>query len=111
MARQISTLRANSFREEPVEEKPPVIPEETGKKSPRKKKEPKEKKPKAEKTPKAPKEKKPSDGRNLRVFGLFCLLAAVYLLLAFVSYTQTWMTDYDYAHKVINNFRFKHFIQ
>lgn len=109
MAKKSSPLRANTFRQEKEEEEK-EIPEE--KKPAQKKKPEKPVKPKKEKKEK--KEKKPGkpiDERYLRVTGLFFLLFAVYLFLAFASYIQTWKADFDFSSKVFSNFTINHFLE
>src|ERR1035438_7786402 len=100
MAKQTNPLKSNTFREEPViEERPEEKPEEEQKKG-RRNSQKKEKPAPPKKKPKEKKPKKPGDGRHYRVFGLFCLLFAGYLLLSFISYTQSWKADYDFSQKV-----------
>lgn len=112
MAKQLNTLKSNTFRDEVQTEpqpdvKLPADEKKSGKKKPSKPEKPvRAAKPKIEKEKK---EKKPADERKLKVLGLFLLLVGAYLLLAFSSYTQTWKVDYDYASKVLNGFTFDHF--
>ena len=98
MGKQAIPLRANTFREEPTEEK-------EVKKRPRKAEKSSEKpgKPKKEK-----KKDKPGRERHFRVTGLFCLLLGLFLLLAFASYTTSWKMDYDFANKVVTDLSVSH---
>lgn len=108
MARQVNQPRANTYREEPVNEVAPELrpaPEDpkSGKKA--------EKKEKSKKPPKPPKEKKVRSEhdqarheRRLHVAGLFLLLLGFYLLFAFTSYLLTWKGDFSFTDSV-----FKHF--
>ena len=111
MAKQYNTLKSNTFRDEvsplPEEELPLQDANPKSKKT-RKEKPVKEKPPKQEKPPKKKKELTENQiekrERRLRVWGLASLLLGMYLLLSFVSYLQTWKTDYSYTDTV-----FKHF--
>jgi DNA segregation ATPase FtsK/SpoIIIE, S-DNA-T family len=109
MGKKINPLRANTFRQETGDEskekpviKGPVKPEKPA----RKKKTEKPANPKKEK-----KERKPVNERYLRVIGLFLLLLALYLLLSFTSYVQTWKVDYEFSSKVFSNFSMNHFLE
>ncbi|MCX6243263.1 MAG: DNA translocase FtsK 4TM domain-containing protein [Bacteroidetes bacterium] len=109
MGKKTNPLRANTFRQEaPEEPKETTAPKETAKpeRPPRRKKTEKPAKPKKEK-----RERKPVDERYLRVIGLFFLLIALYLLISFTSYVQTWKVDYEFANKVFSNFSLSHFLE
>lgn len=112
MGKITSPLRANTFRQDSPKEEP----EKPDLEKPGKPEKParKKKSEKPEKPSKPKKEKKvrnPVNDRYLRVSGLFFLLLALYLFLAFTSYTQTWRVDYDFANKVFSNFSFNHFLE
>ena len=104
-----SSLRANTFKQENKEEEPekpaPKKPEKSEKPA-RKKKTEKPAGPKKEK-----KVRKPVNERYIRVLGLLFLLIALYLLLAFSSYIQTWKLDYEFSNKVFSNFTLSHFLE
>ena len=109
MGKKTNPLRANTFRQETGDEpkekpavKEPVKPDKPS----RKKKPEKPAIPKKEK-----KERKPVNERYLRVIGLFLLLLALYLLLSFTSYVQTWKVDYEFSSKVFSNFSMNHFLE
>ncbi|MCX6251161.1 MAG: DNA translocase FtsK 4TM domain-containing protein [Bacteroidetes bacterium] len=106
MAKQTNPIRANSFREEPV------IAEKT--EEPKKKKssktDPKEKPGKTEKPKREKKPKKPVNERHYRVGGLICLVLAIYLVLAFISYFQTYQEDSSFANDILSNLSFRNFL-
>jgi DNA segregation ATPase FtsK/SpoIIIE, S-DNA-T family len=105
MGKQSNPLKANTFREEQqAGESPEKIPGKNGKP------EKKEKTVKAAKPKKEAKPKKPRNERHYRVAGLFCLLLAVYLLLTFVSYLQTYKDDYSFANDIFTNFSLSNFL-
>jgi len=116
MARNYNPLKSNVFKDEanPEQEIPsPSVEEPVKQRKTRKEKPVSEKKPKKEKPPVKKREPSPHEiekkERRLRVWGLFLLLLAVYLLLAFISYLQWWKTDYSYADTVFKHFSFDTF--
>ncbi len=70
-------LEKNRLRNEILPERPAIIPNRTGKKP----------------TSKIPVATKPVDPRLFKLFGLFLLLSALFLLLSFISYLVDWSSD------------------
>jgi DNA segregation ATPase FtsK/SpoIIIE, S-DNA-T family len=101
MGNKSNPIRANTFREEVREDEAEVIDKTTaaGQGKP----------PRAEKQGKKPKSRsvnKNKKKRDFRVLGLFFILFAGYLLVAFFSYILTWKADYNYTNNVFTNFTF-----
>ena len=116
MAKNYNPLKSNVFKEEvnPETETPSFPAEEPVKqKKSRKEKQIRGKPQKKEKPPKKRREpterEKEKMERRLRVWGLFFALLALYLLLAFTSYLQTWKTDYSYTDTVFRHLSFDTF--
>ena len=114
MGKQTNPLKANTFREESQEEIPG---NKSQKKTPTPDKSQKPEKPqkpgkpkRTERPKKEKKEKRPINEKYLKVIGLFLLLLGTFMLLSFISYTQSWQVDFDFANKVFSNFSFNHFI-
>ena len=116
MAKQYNPVRSNTFKEE-VSSSEEVLRSDPGD-TPRSKKLKKEKivRPKTPKREKPPGKKKELTGeqierrdRRLRVWGLAFILLGIYLLLSFISYLQTWKTDFTYADSVFKYFSIEAF--
>lgn len=109
MARSLNRGKSNHFREDPEETPkehipPPVSGNGSGmtETKSRKKKVKEKKQPRIKKTPDAADLARRE--KYMRIFGLFCLLFALYLTFSFTSYLLTWQTDFSFADTV-----FKHF--
>jgi S-DNA-T family DNA segregation ATPase FtsK/SpoIIIE len=111
MARHYDPLKSNVFKEDlpsdgeisPYTTEEPVKHKKSRKEKPaREKQQKKEKLPK--KKPELTQKEKEKKERRLRVWGLFFSLLAIYLLLAFTSYLQTWKSDYSYTDTVVKHF-------
>jgi len=110
MAKPGNPLRSNTFKEEipPPDDQEPVSQQ-------RRKKAAKEKKASPPRKEKVPREKRQPTEQELirkesryRVLGLFFLLAGIYLLLALLSYLQSWKADYQFADTVFKHFAFQY---
>ena len=113
MGKLSNPLKANTLREDSANISEPEEPLSTKVEAPEKKvrKPKKAKEPKKEKEPKVPKEPKPEHEQRVKVFGLSLLLIAAFLLFSFASFTQTWLADFDFANKVLNDFSITHFLK
>lgn len=115
MARPLNRGKANNFREKPEEtpkeQIPPPItgcgPDMSDTKNLKNKK--KERKPRRVKQPPTAAELA-SREKWYRVFGLFCLLFALYLTFSFTSYLLTWQSDFSFADTIFKHFSVSHLL-
>ena len=96
MAKTNRPLKSNIFRDGQPAEEPAVPPAE-------------EKPKKKEKKPAPPKKEVTAEQverrlRRFRVIGLLMLIVASFLFLSFISYLQTWKSDFNYANTVFQHF-------
>jgi S-DNA-T family DNA segregation ATPase FtsK/SpoIIIE len=109
MAKYSNPIKTNTFREDPKEEESELPGPPVKEQKPKKKREKREVRPKKEKRIPTEREIARREQR-FRVTGLFFLLAAVFLLLSFTSYLQSWKSDFSFNDTVFRHFSFDHLI-
>jgi len=107
MAKYNNPIKTNAFREEQKDEGDPIQTAPVKEKKPKRKKEKNEERPKKVRRELSVQELAKREQR-FRVIGLFFLLTALFLLFSFVSYLQTWKTDFSFTDTVYKHFSFDH---
>lgn len=109
MAKYNNPIKTNTFREEQTDKGNQFQAAPVKELKPKRKKEKREEKPKKERRELSEQELAKREQR-FRVIGLFFLLTAVFLLFSFVSYLQTWKTDFSFTDTVFKHFSFDHLL-